>query len=260
MIVAKFILASGTLVGRELTRFFRQKNRVIGALATPLLFWFFLGMGLGRTFQAPPGAAGAGLNYLQYFLPGTMALVCLFTAIFSTISVIEDRQAGFLQAVLVSPAPRSAIVFGKMAGGTLLALLQAVLFVGLLPVVGVPLTVSGVCWAIFILAILAFGLTGLGMVMAWTTDSIQGFHALMNLLLMPMWFLSGAVFPVDGAPVWLKGLMLANPVTYAVGGLQSVFFGSSNGPSLALCAGVNILFASATFWVSWMLVRKTRRS
>lgn len=260
MTISKFILASRTLVARELQRFFRQRNRVIGAFATPLLFWFFLGMGLGRNFQALPGAAGAGLNYLQFFLPGTMALVCLFTAIFSTISVIEDRQAGFLQAVLVSPAPRSAIVFGKMGGGTLLALLQAVVFVGLMPVVGVPLTVSGVCWAIVLLTLLAFGLTGLGLVMAWTTDSIQGFHALMNLLLMPAWFLSGAVFPVDGAPAWLKILMLANPVTYAVAGLQSAFFGANTGPSLAVCVGVNILFAGVTFWASGVLVRKSRIS
>ncbi|MBP9128117.1 MAG: ABC transporter permease [Elusimicrobia bacterium] len=260
MTFSKFILASGTLVTRELQRFFRQKNRVIGAFATPLLFWFFLGMGLGRNFQAPPGAAGAGLNYLQYFLPGTMALVCLFTAIFSTISVIEDRQAGFLQAVLVSPAPRSAIVIGKMVGGTLLALLQAVVFVGLLPVVGVPLTGSGVCWSILLLTLLALGLTGLGLAIAWTTDSIQGFHAIMNLLLMPIWFLSGAVFPVDGAPGWLKVLMLANPVTYAVSGLQSAFFGSASGPALGLCVGVNILFAGTTFWVSWLLVSKTRSS
>ena len=254
-----FALASGTLVSRELTRFFRQKNRVIGAFATPLLFWFFLGMGLGRNFHAPVGTAGEGLNYLQYFLPGTMALVCLFTAIFSTISVIEDRQAGFLQAVLVSPAPRGAIVMGKMVGGTLLAIIQAVVFIALMPVVGVPLTLAGVFWAMVLLVLLSFGLTGLGLVIAWTTDSIQGFHAIMNLLLMPIWFLSGAVFPVAGAPGWLKILMLANPVTYGVAGLQIAFFGAhSGGPSLALCLSLNLLFAAAMFLGSWLLVRRTR--
>lgn len=257
----RFFLASGTLVQREMSRFFRQKNRVIGAFATPLLFWFFLGTGLGRNFQAPAGTAGAGLNYLQYFLPGTMALVCLFTAIFSTISVIEDRQAGFLQAVLVSPAPRGSIVMGKMVGGTLLAILQAVVFIALMPVVGVPLTLFGIFWAVIILVLLSFGLTGLGLVIAWTTDSIQGFHAIMNLLLMPIWFLSGAVFPVAGAPGWLKGVMLANPVTYGVAGLQLAFFGPhSGGPSMGICVTVNLLFAGVTFLGSWLLVRRTRDS
>ncbi|MBK8576506.1 MAG: ABC transporter permease [Elusimicrobia bacterium] len=256
----RFLLASGTLVAREMTRFFRQRNRVIGAFATPLLFWFFLGTGLGRNFHAPPGAAGEGLNYLQYFLPGTMALVCLFTAIFSTISVIEDRQAGFLQAVLVSPAPRGSIVMGKLLGGMILAVIQAVVFVALMPVVGVPLTLFGVFWALVLLVLLSFGLTGLGLLIAWTTDSIQGFHAIMNLLLMPIWFLSGAVFPVSGAPGWLKVIMLANPVTYGVAGLQMAFFGSrgGQGPSMSLCVGVNLLFAGAMFLGPWLLVRRTR--
>jgi ABC-2 type transport system permease protein len=256
----RFILATGTLVAREMARFFRQRNRVIGALATPLLFWLFLGAGLGRNFQAPPGTVGAGLNYLQYFLPGTMALVCLFTAIFSTISVIEDRQAGFLQAVLVSPAPRGSIVMGKMLGGTLLALLQAVIFIALLPVVGVSLSVSGVIWAVVILVLLSFGLTGLGLMMAWMTDSIQGFHAMMNLILMPIWFLSGAVFPVTGAPGWLQVLMLANPVTYGVAGLHLAFFGSSGsgGPSMLVCVGGIFLFSVSMFTGAWFLVHRTR--
>ena len=258
----RFLLATGTLLEREMSRFFRQRNRVIGALATPLLFWFFLGSGLGRNFQAPPGTSSGGLNYLQFFLPGTMALVCLFTAIFSTISVIEDRQAGFLQAVLVSPAPRGSIVMGKMLGGTALAFLQAAIFIALLPVVKVPLTLAGVVGASVLLILLAFGLTGLGLVIAWTTDSVQGFHAMMNLLLMPLWFLSGAVFPVAGAPGWMKVLMLANPVTYAVAGLHLCFFGPGNGtgPSFLTCVGVNLLFAGATFLGSWFLVRGTRGS
>jgi ABC-2 type transport system permease protein len=260
MSARRFALASGTLVARELTRFFRQRNRVIGAFATPLLFWLFLGSGLGRNFQAPAGTVGEGLNYLQFFLPGTMALVCLFTAIFSTISVIEDRQAGFLQAVLVSPAPRGSIVMGKMVGGTLLALLQAIVFMALLPAVGIFPSFAGLAWALLLLVLLSFGLTGLGLVIAWTTDSIQGFHAVMNLLLMPMWFLSGAVFPVAGAPGWLKVLMLANPVTYGVAGLHLAFFGANRGggPSLAVCVGGILLFSVIMFIGSWLLVRRTR--
>lgn len=250
-----FFLAAGTLVSRELTRFFRQRNRVIGALATPLLFWFFLGAGLGPSFRVDLGG-GSGLNYLQYFLPGTMALVCLFTAIFSTISIIEDRQAGFLQAVLVSPAPRSAIVVGKMAGGMILAFLQAVLFMVFLPILHVPVTAGGLAAASAMLLLLAFGLTGLGLVIAWTTDSVQGFHAVMNLLLMPLWFLSGAVFPVSGAPGWLGALMRANPVTYGVSALQRSLLGATQGPSLAVSFSVTLVFAAVLMAVGTWLVRR----
>ena len=134
----RLALTTGTLVQRELVRFLRQKHRWAGALATPLIFWLFLGSGLGQSFRAPQ----EGMTYLQYILPGTMALVCLFTAVFSTISIIEDRHAGLLQAVLVSPAPRAGIVLGKMGGAAALAFVQAALFLLLLPVLGVPVTLQ----------------------------------------------------------------------------------------------------------------------
>lgn len=142
----------------------------------------------------------------------------------------------------------------------ILAVIQAVVFIALMPVVGVPLTLSGVFWAMVLLVLLSFGLTGLGMVIALSTDSIQGFHAIMNLVLMPIWFLSGAVFPVAGAPGWLRVIMLANPVTYAVAGLQTAFFGSHGGPSMAVCIAVNVLFSGITFLASWLLVRRTRET
>lgn len=252
----RFALAAGTLVERELVRFFRQRNRLIGALLTPLLFWFFLGAGLGGSFRVPQAEGAASLNYMQFFLPGTMALVCLFTAIFSTMSVIDDRQAGFLQAVLVSPAPRSAIVAGKMAGGTLLAYFQAALFMALLPFLGVRLSLGGFLSVSAMLLLMSFGLTGLGLVIAWKTDSVQGFHAVMNLFLMPLWFLSGAVFPAAGAPGWLRLLMAVNPMTYGVAAIQRGFYPSTGGPGGALCFGVVLVFSALTFAASLALVRR----
>ncbi len=250
----RFLLATGTLVQRELARFFRQRNRLIGALLTPLLFWILLGAGLGGSYRVPLG--GSSVSYFQYFLPGTMALVCLFTAIFSTMSVIEDRQAGFLQGVLVSPAPRSALVAGKMAGGMLLAFFQAALFMALLPFLHVSLSLSGFFVTVAMLLLMSFGLTGLGLIIAWKTDSVQGFHAVMNLFLMPLWFLSGAVFPASGAPPWLRWAMTINPMSYGVAALHRGFFPGGDGPSLALCFGVNLLFAVFTFWFSLTLVRR----
>jgi len=251
----RFLLGAGTLLHREVVRFFRQKSRVIGALVTPLMFWFFLGVGVGRSFQTPGGAM-EGLTYLQYFLPGAMVLVALFTAVFSTFSIIEDRQAGFLQAVMVSPCPRGAIVAGSIAGGTLLAFVQASVFILFLPLAGVPLTVWGVFTASAMLVLVSLGLTGLGFLLAWKTESSQAFHALMNLILLPIWFLSGAVFPLEGAPAWLRVLMKLNPATYAVSALHQSFFGVSTGPSLALCFFVNSLFAVITFIACWRLLKK----
>src|SRR5690606_13673615 len=121
-----------------LVRFVRQPNRVIGALLTPIVFWLLIGGGIGRSFNAP-GIPGSG-NYLEFFFPGTILMILLFTAVFSTISIIEDRREGFLQSVLVAPVPRMAIVLGKVIGGTLLATGQGVLFLLLGPLIGIELT------------------------------------------------------------------------------------------------------------------------
>ena len=248
------LLSSATLLWRELTRFFRQKNRLIGALATPLLFWFIVGSGLGRSFHGGEGA-GSDLSYLQYFLPGTMVLVCLFTAIFSTISIIEDRQAGFLQGVLVSPSPRLALVLGKMWGGAIMALLQSLVFILLSRAVHLAWSGPGILMVLGALFLLAFGLTGLGFVMAWKTDSIQGFHALMNLILMPLWLLSGALFPLSGAPLWLQRVMSLNPIYYGLSLVQRGLFPAGSGGTISssVCWTVLILFSilmlGASRWV-----------
>src|SRR5205814_3314744 len=185
-----------SLCHRELVRFLRQRHRIIGALATPLVFWLLTGAGMNRSFKADvPG----GDNYLRYFFPGTILMILLFTAIFSTISVIEDRREGFLQGVLVAPVSRMSIVLGKVLGGTLLAFGQGLIFLVLAPFVGITLTLAGVSLAILTMLIVSFALTALGLCIAWRLNSTQGFHAIMNLFLMPMWFLSGALFPAGNA-------------------------------------------------------------
>lgn len=229
------LLAVTSLWRRELVRFFRQPNRVAGALGTPLLLWFFLGTGMSPYFEEG--------DYLRYFFSGIAILIVHFTAILSTISIIEDRREGFLQSVLASPAPRGAIVLGKMLGGTSVAVLQGALFVLLGPAAGVPLTPATFGAAAFVLGLVAFALTGLGFVIAWKMDSTQGFHAVMNLFLMPMWFLSGAVFPAAKAPGWLAVIMGANPLSYGVSALQAALSGEGLGAGAAVTAG----FAGVTF-------------
>lgn len=215
-------LAVLTLWQREVVRFLRQRSRIVGALGSPVVFWILIGLGLGRSFQ-PPGST-VQISYLEYFFPGTLVMILLFTAIFSTISVIEDRREGFLQSVLVSPAPRWSVVMGKILGGTTLAWVQGLLFCVLAPLSGIPLRGEALAELIVVVFIVSFGLTGLGFLVAWPMESTQGFHAIMNLLLIPMWLLSGALFPASGAPVLVRWIMWVNPVTYAVSAVRSVFY------------------------------------
>ncbi|MFY9823134.1 MAG: ABC transporter permease [Thermoanaerobaculia bacterium] len=246
------ILPVFTLWRRELTRFFCQPSRIAGAVATPLLLWLLMGSGLSGSFRLPGGAAGT--DYFGFFFPGTIVLVLLFAAIFSNISVIEDRHEGFLQGVLVAPVSRTALVMGKVLGGATLAWLQGVVFLVLAPFSGGHLTVASTLAAAGVLALLAVTLTALGFFFAWKLDSVQGFHAIMNVVLLPMWVLSGAFFPLNGAPVWLSLLMRANPLTYGVSVLREVLYGPAAtagsslpgiGTSLAITAALGLVCVAA---------------
>ena len=259
-----FWLPAITLWKREMVRFFRQRSRVVGAIVPPILFWFLIGSGLGASFHLPGMPTlmdGTDVTYLQYFFPGTVVLIVLFTAIFSTISIIEDRHEGFLQSVLVAPVPRSAIVLGKIAGGTSLAFAQAVLFLALAPVAGLSVHWRGLIFLLVLLLIISFGLTGLGFFLAWKLDSTQGFHAIMNLLLIPMWLLSGTLFPVSGAPFWLRLIMRINPLTYGVDALREMLLvhGQPLQTNLAspwTCLAISIVFSGVMFAVSVQTARQ----
>jgi ABC-2 type transport system permease protein len=232
------------LTGREWIRFYRQPSRIVGALGTPLVFWFLIGSGLGSSFHGAGSAEGTG--YLEYFYPGTIAMILLFTSIFSTISLIEDRREGFMQSVLVAPVSRYALVGGKILGGTLLSFAQGCLFLLLAPLVGYRPDLAGIGLCLLTMLVLSFSLSSLGFIFAWRLNSIQGFHSVMNLLLFPMWFLSGALFPASGAPFWLRGLMAMNPMTYGVALLQRGLAGlgtvAFDGPSLQLSFVVSVVF------------------
>lgn len=253
------LLATYSLWRRDIVRFYRQRSRIVGSLASPVVFWILIGSGLGRSFRTgaepvPPG------GYLEYFYPGTLALIVLFTAIFSTISVIEDRQAGFLQGVLVAPIPRAAIVLGKLLGGTTLAVMQAALFLPLAPLAGLRPGAAAIAGTIGVLALLGFALTGLGFLIAWWLDSTQGFHAIMNLLLVPMWILSGAAFPAGGAAGWVRGIMALNPMAYGVAALRRVLAADTDGPPLAISLAIVIAFGVAMLAAGAILARRPRRA
>ncbi|MBI5631521.1 MAG: ABC transporter permease [Elusimicrobia bacterium] len=212
------LLPVWTLCERELVRFYRDKSRVIGALTPPIVFWFLIGSGLGASFRMPGSAQG--MTFLQYFFSGTLVLIVLFTSVFSTISIIEDRHGGFLQTVLVAPIPRLSLVLGKVLGASVVGFLQGLSFLIFAQPAGIPVTASGYALAALTLGLCSLSLTGIGFCIAWLLDSTQGFHAIMNLFLIPMWMLSGALFPIATAPHWLQAVMKINPVTYGVSALQ----------------------------------------
>jgi len=215
---------------REIIKFVKDRSRVIGALAQPLVFWLLLGLGFQGTFSLPAGTADS-VGYLEYLFPGILALMILFTAIFSTISIVEERKTGFLQAALVAPVSRISFVFGTTLGGTTLSLIQALLLLLLLPLIGVIPTLQGLLILILACFLLGVSFTALGVAIAWSMQSTRGFHAIMNLFLMPLWLLSGAFFPYEGASSILQWTILLNPVSYAVSAIRTSLYMPGVSPS-----------------------------
>jgi ABC-2 type transport system permease protein len=243
-------LATGTLWLREVTRFRRQRSRVIGSFLQPLVFWLLLGGGLTASFR--PAGMPDGMNYFEYLYPGFIVLVLLFTAIFATISTVEDRREGFLQGVLVAPVSRPVIVLGQALGSTTLAWVPACVFLVLAPLAGIHLTPSAAVLTAAMMALIAFSLTCIGLLIAWRIESTQGFHAIMNLILIPIWLLSGAFWPENGAPAALAWLMRVNPLTYGVAALrESLYMGQSGRigslPNFLFSTAVAFVFAGATY-------------
>ncbi|MGH7493877.1 MAG: ABC transporter permease [bacterium] len=224
--VSYLFLPIATLWQREIKRFVRQRSRIFGALGQPLLLWLLLGAGFKPSFR--PAGMPAHVDYIEYFFPGTLLLILLFSSIFSNISVIEDRREGFLQAVLVAPVPPAVLVFGKVLGGATLALLQAVVFLLLAPAIGIHFSINSFFATLAVLAMLALALTSLGFALAWRMDSTQGFHVVMNVFLIPMWLLSGAFFPAAGTPAPLKWLIAINPLTYGMSALRHGLYSAHN--------------------------------
>ena len=200
-----------------------------------------------------------GMDYGVYFFTGTLAMITLFTAIFSTITVIEDRKEGFLQGVLVSPVPRAAIAIGKIIGGATLAFGLAVIFLLLAPFTGIALDLDRVLMSLGVLMLLSIAVTGLGFTLAWLMDSTAGYHGIMMLFLMPMLLMSGAFFPIEDAHPLISWVRYVNPMTYGVGALRHALQGAAPGcPTFAICLIGTVIFAVAMFALGTFVV--TRRS
>lgn len=209
---------------RELKRYLRSKSRIFGSLGQPALFLVALGFGLGPIFQK----AGGG-NYITFLAPGVIAQGILFTAIFTGVQMIWDRQFGFLKETLVAPVPRFQIILGRTLGGATIATIQGIIVFFLAMLIGFrPVSIIMLPVALVIMFLMALLFTALGTAIASNLSDFQGFQLIMNLLVMPLFFLSSALFPLSSAPEFLKIISSFDPLTYGVDGLRSTLSGMSH--------------------------------
>jgi ABC-2 type transport system permease protein len=204
---------------RELVRFLRNRVRILTALAQPILYLFILGTGLSKLI---PG--GAGFDFRTFLFPGVIAMTILFTAVFSAVSVVWDREFGFLREMLVAPARRGAIMLGKCAGGATVATMQGVLILLLAVFVRVPYSPGLMLILLFEMALTAFMLTGFGLMVSSGMKQVESFQVVIQFFVLPMFFLSGALFPPAGLPNWLLVLTKLDPLSYAVDAMRTAVF------------------------------------
>ncbi|TAK35002.1 MAG: ABC transporter [Chloroflexota bacterium] len=230
---------------RDVLRFWRDRPRIIASLAQPALYLFIFGSGLSSSFGGG-GAGGFSGSYVQFIFPGVVGMALLFTSIFSALSIAWDREFGFLKEVLVAPLSRSAVAIGKALGGSTQAVLQGGIVLVMAPLVDVTLTPLVVIQVIPLMFLLAFSLTSLGIALASRLKSMEGFQVVMQFLMMPMFFLSGALFPLVGIPDWLKVLAHLDPVTYGIDPIRRVILSASSVSAAQAVAGVEIFGRTLT--------------
>lgn len=209
---------------RQVKRYLRSRSRIIGSLGQPILFLFALGFGFGPIFQK----AGQG-NYIQFLAPGIIAMSILFTSIFTGIEIIWDRQFGFLKETLVAPVSRFEIMLGRTLGGATVAVLQGIIVFVISLFAGFrPASLLGLFFALIIMILTATLFTALGTAIASVLDDIHGFQLIMNFLIMPLFFLSGAMFPLKDLPAVLSIIVTSDPLTFGVDGLRGALVGVSH--------------------------------
>lgn len=248
-----------TIWYRDVLRYVRDTSRIIGSLGQPLLFLFVFGTGLSPVMSA---LGGGDMDFRQFVFPGILAMSVMFTALFSAVSIVWDREFGFLKEVMVAPVSRLAVVLGKVAGGSTVALIQGSIILLLSPILGIALSVGQVASLIGIMFLLASMITSVGILIAARQKSMEGFQMIMNFLMLPMFFLSGALFPLREVPLWMELLSTIDPVTYGVDPLRSVALRSTV-PAQALeqvtlhpiafnilvMVGLSLLFIAPAAWL-----------
>lgn len=226
---------------RQLKRYLRSKSRIIGALGQPLLFLLALGYGIGPIYKK----AGEG-SYIEFLAPGIIAMSILFTSMFSGIEIIWDRQFGFLKEIMVAPVSRIIIMIGRTLGGATVATLQGMVVFLISIAVGFrPSSISALPAALMVMILIALLFTALGTAVASMLEDFQGFQLIMNFLIMPLFFLSGALFPLQGLPKIVAGITMINPLSYGVDALRGLLTNNYHFGlplDLLVLSGVTLLF------------------
>lgn len=250
---------------RDLLRFVREPARIFGSLGGPLLYLFVLGGGLASSMGGLGGAGAEsafGFDFRKFVFPGVLAMTVLFTAMFSAISIVWDREFGFLKEVLVAPVSRTAVALGKIAGGSTVAMIQAGVILFLAPLIGIRLSLGQIVTLLGLMLVLAAVLSALGVMIAARQYSTEGFQFLMQFLILPMFFLSGALFPLNDLPLWMEILSNVDPLTYGVDALRQVALEGSVpaqvldflvlhpiAVNLAVMAGFGLAFLIPAVWL-----------
>jgi len=234
---------------REMKRYFRAKSRILGSLAVPFFFLAFLGLGFNR--MAVPGVP-EGVAYKRYLVPGIVGMSLLFQSIFTGLSVLWDREFGFLKEIMVAPVSRVSIVLGRIAGGMTTALVQGLLVLSISFLVGFRIeSAAGVLAALLFMVLVSTSFIGLGLVFASKIKDMQGYSIIMNFVIFPLFFLSGALYPLQNLPGWMRILSYLDPLTYGVDGLRGALIGVSvRGPALnlAIMAAISVLMVFLGAW------------
>lgn len=242
------------IVAREFKKFVRERSRLISALARPLVWLFFVGAGMSRLVGPVEG-----VTYTQFMFPGILGLTILFSSIFSSISIIWDKEFGFMKEILVAPVSRFSIVVGKALSGTVVSTIQAAIVLLLFPLVGLKLGAATFLGVIIVCALVSFSISAFGIMLATFYESYESFSVIMNFIVMPMFFLSGAMYPVKLLPDALKLVARINPLTYGVDALKHLISPLATGPlspdfgfltdiTVVIVLSVVLVFASARFF------------
>jgi ABC-2 type transport system permease protein len=213
---------------RDLKRYWYDKPRIVASLGQPLLFLFVLGSAFSPSFRGP-----SGINFMEFIFPGIICMTILFTSVFSGMSIVWDREFGFLKEVMVAPVSRWAISMGKAFGGASIAFLQGVIMLTLSLFVGVRLSPAALALSLVIMYLIAFAMSSLGIMIAARIKEMEGFQVIVNFIIMPIFFLSGALFPLDRLPAWLTFLTRIDPLTYGVDLLRGTMIGVHTFPLTA---------------------------
>lgn len=211
---------------RDIKRYFRDKPRIIGSFAQPILFLFVLGTGIASSFST--FGSGGGKEFLNFMFPGIVGMTVLFTSFFSAMSIVWDREFGFLKEVLVAPISRTSIVVGKLLGGSTIAMIQGSIILLFSPLLNIPITFVVFFKVMGIMFLVAMTISAMGIILASVIKSMQAFQVITNFLLMPMFFLSGALFPLNNTVEWMNVVSKVNPLSYGIDAMRFTLLNDSS--------------------------------